>query len=97
MSPTVVAQVSTFLRDSGVGCLMVNFALSIAALNLTHVIEFVLNSSSTSGTVTCSSLIEKGSRPARKAEVSKINIFRGVFSWMFHPMPLKSSLFLSRS
>jgi len=76
---------------------MMSFVFSTAALNLTHAIEFVLSSSSTLGTVTCSSFTKKGSSPARKADVSKISILRGVFSWIFHPMPLNNSLFRSRS
>ena len=97
VSPNAVAQASTLLSDSSVGRFKVILEFSTAALNLTHVIEFVLISSSTSGTVTCSSFTENGSSPARKAEVSKTSIFRGVFFWIFHPMPLNSSLLLSRS
>ena len=46
------------------------FPFSVAVLKRTQMIELVLISSSTLGTVTCSSLTEKGSNPARKAEVS---------------------------
>ena len=97
VSPMAVAQASTLFSDSSVGCFTMSFPFSVAALNLTQVIEFTLISSSTLGTVTCSSLTEKGSSPARKAEVSKINTFRGVLSWIFHPMPLNNSLFRNRS
>ena len=97
VSPMAVAHASTLFSDSSEGCFMMSFALSTAALNLTHVIEFVLISSSTSGTVTCSSLKEKGSSPAKKADESKTKILRGGGSWIFHPMPLNKSLFRNRS
>ena len=68
---------------------------STAAWNLTHVMVLVLISSSTLGTVNWSSLIKKGSSPARNAEVSKISVLCGVVCVIFYPMPLKSSLSFS--
>jgi hypothetical protein len=56
------------------GVLTFTFPLSIAALNRNHVIEVPLISSFTCGTVICSSFIEKGSNPAKKAEVSSTMI-----------------------
>jgi len=53
------------------GIRILSFPLSIAVFNLTDAIEFFSSSSFTSGTVYCSSLIDKGSKPATKAEVSK--------------------------
>ena len=98
VSPTLIAEVSTRCRHSSVGVLTVTFPLSMAVLNRNHVIEFVRISSSTLGAVICSSLTEKGLNPAKKADVSRtITRSCGLFSQIFHPMPLNSNLFRSLS
>jgi len=70
-SPTVIAEAFASLRASSEGALILSLLFSTAVLNLTQIIEFVLISSSTLGTVAWVSLIEKGSNPAKKADVSK--------------------------
>ena len=98
VSPTVIADVSTWFRHSSEGVLTISFPLSTAVLNRTHVMEFVRISSSTLGAVICSSFMEKGLNPAKKADVSRtITRLCGVFSQIFHPMPLNSNLFRSLS
>jgi hypothetical protein len=98
VSPTVIADVSTRFRHSSDGILTIIFLLSTAVLNRTHVMDFVRISSSTLGVVICSSFMEKGSKPAKKADVSRtITLLCGLFSQIFHPMPLNSNLFRNLS
>ena len=97
-SPTLLADAFTLFKNSSEGALTFNFPLSNAVLNLTKIIEFLLISSSTLGTVTCSSLKENGSKPAKKAEVSRtMTRLRWPLFLGFHSVPLKSSRLLSRS
>jgi hypothetical protein len=96
-SPTLFAEAFTLFQYSSVGVLIVILPFSAAVLNRTHVIELVLNSSSTLGTVAWSSLTEKGSNPAKKAEVSStITRLDSLFFWIFHHIPLNSNLHRSR-
>ena len=98
VSPTVIAEVSTRFRHSSEGVFTISFPLSTAVLNRTHVMEFVRISSSTLGAVICSSLMEKGLNPAKRADVSRtITRLCGLLSQIFHPIPLNSSLFRSLS
>ncbi len=95
-SPTVVADVLIFSKNFSAGCLIFTLPLSTAVLNLRKVMELVLISSSTLGAVTCSSITEKGSNPARKAEVSKTRTRkRRLLFWISHPIPLNSNLLRS--
>ena len=96
-SPASIAYSSTLLRAASEGVFTITFPFSVAALNRIHVIEFDLISSSTFETVNCSLATLKGSNPARKADVSKTRIMlREGVPWIFHPIPLNSSLLRKR-
>jgi hypothetical protein len=71
MSPTLSEASLTFLRKEIFGVLTLNFLFSTAALNRTQGIDFEASSFLTMGTEYCLSLIEKGSKPAINAEVSR--------------------------
>jgi hypothetical protein len=58
-------------KYSSCGILIFILPFSIAVLKRTCAIEVFFISSCTFGTVTCSLLSEKGSNPAKNAEVSK--------------------------
>jgi hypothetical protein len=79
-SPTAEAKVLTFFVKVASGVLTFTFPFSMAVLNLSPDMEFSDISSLTIGTVYCSSLIEKGSRPAMMADVSRTMIFCCVLS-----------------
>jgi len=79
-SPTLLAEAFTSSKYSSEGGLTLSLPFSMAILNRTRVIEFTDISSSTSGTVVCSSLTDKGSNPDKKAEVSSTSIrLPGIF------------------
>jgi len=61
-------------KKLALGVLTFNFPLSTAVLNRTQASEFENNSFFTMGTEYCSSLTEKGSKPAINAQVSKTMI-----------------------
>jgi hypothetical protein len=96
-SPTLFAEAFTLFQKSSEGALTFSFPLSTAVLNRTHGIELFLISSLTLGTVAWSSFTEKGSNPAKKAEVSSTMIrLHGLFLWIFHPVPLNSNRLRNR-
>jgi hypothetical protein len=96
-SPTVTADAFTHFKDSSKGAFTFSFPFSTAVLNRIHIIEFALISSFTLGAVAWSSLTEKGSNPAKKADVSKtMTSLCGLFLWIFHPIPLNSNLLRNR-
>src|SRR3972149_1868955 len=89
-SPTVFADAFTRFQHSSEGSFTFSFPFSTAVLKRTHVIVLVLISSSTLCTVAWSSLREKGSNPAKKAEVSStMTRLHGLFLLIFHSISLK--------
>jgi hypothetical protein len=96
-SPTLFAEAVTLFKKSTEGALTFSFPFSTAVLNRTHGIELFLNSSLTLGAVAWSSLTEKGSNPAKKAEVSStMTSLHGLFLWISHPIPLNSNRLRNR-
>jgi len=75
----LLASFLTSSKYSSEGCLIFIFPFSVAVLKRVQIMEFFFISCSTFGTVVCSVLIEKGSRPASSADVSS-TIIRGVLS-----------------
>ena len=73
-SPTVLHASLTLAKKVALGILTFNFLLSTAVLNRIQASEFGNSSSFTVGTEYCSSLTEKGSKPAINAQVSNMMI-----------------------
>jgi hypothetical protein len=96
-SPTRLADSLAKLQKFSEGVLTFTFPLSIAVVNRNHVIELPLISSSTLGTVNWFSPTEKGSNPARKADVSKTRTLSYKWSLLiFYPIPLNNNLLRRR-
>jgi len=71
MSPTLLEASLTSWRKEFFGVLTINLLFSTAALNRVQGMEFEASSLLTAGTEYCVSAIEKGSKPAIKADVSR--------------------------
>lgn len=100
-SPTLFAAFFILFEYSSWGIFIFTLPLSMAVLKRTCIIEFLFISSCTFGTVTCSSPSEKGSNPAKNADVSNMIIFFCVLLLAVmifgHLGPWNSNLQFSRS